>query len=157
MKDIRFRQALLARHQARLPAGRNPVPSSSGLVPSGTLISRRRFIQGTGAVVTAATFARPQTLFAAANDPVPVTGSPNFVPFSVWAPLVFDPIDADPSTITNFNGVAGIAYISGMVTRTNTKTGDVERFPFLDADMRFMQGTYRGVDDRPRQSTFGFI
>jgi hypothetical protein len=114
-------------------------------------------MQGTGAVVTAAAFARPQGLHAAANDPVPVQGSPNAVPFSVWAPLVFDPIDADPSTITNFNGVAGLAYISGMVTRTNTKTGDVERFPFLDADMRFMQGTYRGVDGRPRQSTFGFI
>jgi hypothetical protein len=114
-------------------------------------------MQGTGAVVTAAAFARPQGLFAAANDPVPVQGSPNAGPFSLWAPLVFDPIDADPATITNFDGVAALAYISGMVTRTNRKTGEVEKFPFNDADMRFMQGTYRGVDGRARQATFGFI
>jgi hypothetical protein len=154
MKDIRFRQALLARRQTP--------PSPDGTVasrPWGSAISRRRFMQGTGAVVTAAAFARPQGLFAAANDPVPVQGSPLLAPFSVWAPGVpdLDPIDADPSSITDFNGVAALAYISGVVTRINSKTGDVERFPFNDADMRFMQGTYRGVDGKARQGTFGFI
>src|SRR6266511_2710036 len=51
----------------------------------------------------------------------------------------FDPIDAEPSLITNFNGVVGLAYISGMVTRTNISTGERVELPFLNADMRFMQ------------------
>ena len=68
-----------------------------------------------------------------------------------------DSIDAEPATITNFNGVVGIAYLSGLVTRTNRKTNAVDVLPFVDADMRFMQGVYRGVDGKPRQGTFGFV
>ena len=56
-----------------------------------------------------------------------------------------------------FNGVAGLAYVNGTVRRTNTVTGAVDVLPFIDADMRFMQGVYRGVDGKPRQGTFGFI
>jgi hypothetical protein len=36
-------------------------------------------------------------------------------------------------------------------------TGEVDVLPFIDADMRFMQGVYRGVDGKPRQGTFGFV
>jgi hypothetical protein len=36
-------------------------------------------------------------------------------------------------------------------------TGEVAVLPFIDADMRFMQGLYRGVDGRTRQGTFGFV
>ena len=117
-------------------------------------------MQGTGGVVAAAAVgqvARPQVVHAADDDPVPVQGSPALAPFSLWAPGAFDPVDADPITITDFNGVAGLAYISGMVHRTNTVTGEVDDFPFNDADMRFMQGVYRGVDGKPRQGTFGFV
>jgi hypothetical protein len=117
-------------------------------------------MQGTGALVTAAAVGRvhrPDVLFAAGDDPIPVSGSPAFTPFSVWAPGVFDPIDADPISIENFNGVAGLAYINGFVTRTNTDTGEQKVFPFNDADMRFMKGVYRGVDGKPRQATFGFV
>jgi len=117
-------------------------------------------MQGTGALVTAAAIGRvhqPDVLFAADDDPIPVPGSPLFAPFSLWAPAAFDSIDADPITIANFDGVAGLAYVNGLVTRTNTVTGDQDVFPFNDADMRFMQGVYRGVDGRPRQGTFGFV
>jgi hypothetical protein len=158
MRDIRFRQALLAR-RALLPADR----SSSSLAAGprlGSAISRRQFVQGTGAAVAAAAFAgamRPATVLAAGNDPVPITGSPGLSPFSVWAPLFVDSIDADPASITNFNGIAGLAYVNGTVHRRNTVTEEVDTFPFLDADMRFMQGVYRGVDGRPRQGTFGFV
>jgi hypothetical protein len=75
----------------------------------------------------------------------------------VWAPIVVDSIDAEPSTITNFNGVVGITYVSGTVRRTNLLTGHVDVLPFMDADMRFMQGVYRGADGRPTQGTFGFV
>jgi hypothetical protein len=117
-------------------------------------------MRGTGAFVTAAVIGQavhPRPLFAADNDPIPVPGSPNLAPFSIWAPIFVDSIDADPSAITNFNGVAGLAYVNGTVRRTNTLTGDVDVLPFLDADMRFMQGVYRGVDGKPRQGTFGFV
>jgi hypothetical protein len=75
----------------------------------------------------------------------------------VFGPAGFDPIDAEPITITNFNGFVGLAYISGMVTQTNTKTGQKARYPFVDSDMRFMQGNFRGADGRIHQATFGFI
>ena len=123
-------------------------------------MSRRRFMRGTGALVAVAAVGQavhPQSLFAAGSDPIPVQGSPNLAPFSVWAPIFVDSIDADPASIANFNGVAAIAYINGMVRRTNTVTGEVDVLPFLDADMRFMQGVYRGLDGKPRQGTFGFV
>ena len=117
-------------------------------------------MRGTGALVAAAAVGQalhPQSLFAAGSDPVPVQGSPNLAPFSVWAPIFVDSMDANPASITNFNGVVALAYVSGMVHRTNTVTGEVDVLPFLDADMRFMQGVYRGLDGKPRQGTFGFV
>ena len=81
--------------------------------------------------------------------PVPIPGgSPTLGGFyHVFGPASMglgDPIDAEPSTITNLNGFVGLAYISGMVTRTNTKTGEKLRLPFLESDMRFMKGEFRG-------------
>jgi hypothetical protein len=69
----------------------------------------------------------------------------------------FDPIDAEPSTITNFNGFVGLAYISGTVTRTNTATGEVLTLPFVDSDMRFMKGVFRGTDGRLHHGAFAFV
>ena len=68
-----------------------------------------------------------------------------------------DPIDAEPSTITNVNGFVGLAYINGMVTQTNTKTGATARYPFQNSDMRFMQGNFRGTDGRVHQGAFAFV
>ncbi|HEX5071991.1 MAG TPA: hypothetical protein VFW03_02225 [Gemmatimonadaceae bacterium] len=66
-------------------------------------------------------------------------------------------MDAEPATITNFNGFVGLAYINGMVTRRNRVTGETVELPFLGSDMRFMTGVYRGDDGRVRRGTFGFI
>jgi hypothetical protein len=116
---------------------------------------------GAGALAAGAVLGRqllrPTTAYAAGSDPIPVPGSPILAPFHIWAPIFVDSIDAEPATITNFNGVVGIAYLSGNVTRTNRRTGEVLVKPFVDADMRFMQGVYRGVDGKPRQGTFGFV
>jgi hypothetical protein len=117
-------------------------------------------MHGTGALVAAAAAGRivsPQTAYAAVADPVPVTGSPILAPFSVWAPIFVDSIDADPSSIGDFSGVAALAYVSGTVRRTNMVTGEVDVLPFIEADMRFMEGIYRGVDGKPHQGTFGFV
>jgi len=77
--------------------------------------------------------------------------------FHVFGPNSIDPIDAEPITITNFNGFVGLAYPSGMVTRTNTQTGETLRLPFINADMRFMQGVFRGADGRIHQGTFALV
>jgi hypothetical protein len=66
-------------------------------------------------------------------------------------------MDAEPVTITNFNGFMGLAYISGMVTRTNTSTGEVLTLPFVQSDMRFMKGNFRGADGRVQKGAFALV
>ena len=67
------------------------------------------------------------------------------------------PADAEPSTITDFNGFIGLTYVDGMVTRTNTATGEVRRLPFLASDMRFIAGVYRDVKGRLREGAFALV
>lgn len=76
---------------------------------------------------------------------------------SLFGPGLIDPIDAEPSTITDFNGFVGLAYISGMVTRTNTATGEERTLPFVNSDMRFMKGVFRGTDGRMHHGAFAFV
>jgi hypothetical protein len=127
--------------------------------------SRRQFIQTGGAIaaVMGAGVFRPRILHAAApDDPVPIPGGTPALggAFHFYGPTPdgsLDPINAEPGTITNVNGVVGLAYIDGTVTRTRISTGEQEELPFIGSDMRFIQGVYRGVDGKPRQGTFGFI
>jgi hypothetical protein len=129
-------------------------------------VSRRTFVRSAaGALAAGATFGNGliQSAFAQApnpSDPVPIPGgSPGLGgAFHVFAPAFIDPVDAEPITITNFNGFVGLAYISGMVTRrSRSNPADVKHYRFTDSDMRFMQGVYRGVDGRVRRGTFGLI
>ena len=78
---------------------------------------------------------------AASFAPVPIPGGTPALggAYHVFGPAAFDPIDAEPVTITNLNASVGLAYVSGMVTQTNTKTDEVVRLPFVNSDMRFMQ------------------
>ena len=134
-------------------------------------MSRRRFIQTTGGVVVSGAALGPSFLQAQSmhrhdddhdQDPLPIPGGSPALGggFHVYGPTPdgsFDPIDAEPATITNFHGDVGLAYISGMVTRTRMSTGARARLPFLSSDMRFMQGVYRGMDGKPREGTFALI
>ena len=101
----------------------------------------------------------PRLAQAASGAPVPIPGGSPALggSYHVFGPAAFDPIDAEPITITDFNGAVGLAYISGMVTQTNTTTNQVTRLPFVDSDMRFMQGVFRGTDGRIHQGAFAFI
>lgn len=91
--------------------------------------------------------------------PVPIPGGSPALggSFHVFGPNLIDPIDAEPITITNFNGFVGLSYSSGMVTRTNTHTGETLRLPFIGSDMRFMQGEFRGADGRIHEGTFALV
>ena len=93
------------------------------------------------------------------NNPVPIPGGTPVLggSFHVFGPAAIDPIDAEPSTITNFNGFIGLAYISGNVTQTNTRTGQVRSLPFIDSDMRFMKGVYRGTDGHVHKGSFALV
>jgi len=135
------------------------------------LPSRRNFLRTTAATLAAGAMGTGFAPYAVAEnekrkqaDPKPIPGGTPGLngAFHVYAPgppnLSFtDPPDSEPATITDFKGFAGLTYISGNVVRTDRKTGVTKLLPFLDADMRFMQGVYRGVDGRVHQGTFALI
>jgi hypothetical protein len=88
--------------------------------------------------------------------PMPVQGGTPGLS-SMAAFHVFGGPGQEPSTIGNFKGSSGIALTRGNVTRTNLKTGEQQSFPFIDADMRFMTGTFTSVDGKESPGTFGFV
>jgi hypothetical protein len=126
-------------------------------------LSRRQFARAGGTAFVGALGSRlwkPDRLEALSSfAPVPIPGGTPVVggAYHFFGPAAVDPIDAEPSLITNFNGFMGLAYIDGMVTRTNTSTGEVSRLPFVNSDMRFMQGVFRGTDGRVHQGAFAFV
>jgi|SRR5579864_3216420 hypothetical protein len=143
----------------------NPARASELSIESAPAVrplSRRQFARtATGAAAIGATAGlwKPRIVEAASFAPVPIPGGSPALggAFHVFGPAAFDPVDAEPVTINNMNGFAGLAYLSGMVTQTNTKTGEVLRLPFVDADMRFMAGTFKGADGRIHQGAFAFV
>jgi hypothetical protein len=60
------------------------------------------------------------------------------------------------STITDFDGYFGTTAFKGTGTRTNKKTGATMKNPWA-GEIRFLQGTYVGVDGMERRGTFSFI
>jgi hypothetical protein len=131
------------------------------------MLSRRQFARSAagdamaGAVV-GTSFWNPKRVAAASIDPVPIPGGSPALggAYHVFGPTPdgsLDPIDAEPATITDFNGVAALAYINGTVTRTNTKTGEVLELPMMLSDMRLMHGLYRGVDAKLHQGAFALV
>ena len=135
-----------------IPARRLPLP-----------ISRRQFARtAAGSAIAATVGSRlwtPSPVEAASFAPVPIPGGTPALggAYHVFGPAAFDPPDAEPATITNLDASVGLAYVSGMVTQTNTKTGDVQRLPFVDSDMRFMQGVFRGTDGKVHRGAFAFV
>jgi hypothetical protein len=126
-------------------------------------VSRRQFARtvaggGFAAAVGSRLWA-PSLVEAASFAPVPIPGGSPALggAYHVFGPAAFDPIDAEPVTITNIDAAVGLAYISGMVTQTNTKTGEVVRLPFVNSDMRFMQGVFRGTDGKVHRGAFAFV
>jgi hypothetical protein len=130
-------------------------------------VSRRQFVRtaagamAAGAALGHAVWPRSVQAAKAAGEPLPIPGGTPVLGggFHVYGPGApgLDPVSAEPSTITDFNGVVGLAYISGTVKRTNNSTGEIAELPFLGSDMRFMQGVLRGADGRVRRGTFGFV
>ena len=61
----------------------------------------------------------------------------------------------DPSSITDFNGVVGVAEVQGkgIAKHPNGRTETL----LFDTDMRFMKGVYVAQDGKTYRGTFGFV
>ena len=131
-------------------------------------VTRRQFARtaaGTamaGAVLGSGLWRSTGAKAFAPTDPVPIPGGTPGLggAYHVFGPTPdgsLDPIDAEPSTIGDFNGVVALAFINGSVTRTNARTGEVRVLPTLFSDMRLMQGVYRGEDGKPHHGAFALV
>jgi hypothetical protein len=73
----------------------------------------------------------------------------------VFAPGLFGPLNEDPSTITDFKGFVGLAFINGLVDVYQADPRRfIKTFPFLNTDMRFMTGRFIDTRGRRRRGTF---
>jgi hypothetical protein len=77
-------------------------------------------------------------------------------PIHLLLPGIAHPADADPSTITDFNGRVGYAIIDGTGTRTDLVTNAVTEHPF-EVDLRFMEGEFVSADMRHCHGAFALI
>jgi len=128
-------------------------------------LSRRRFLQAAAGATAFGAVGGSTLLEGVARAAEPGIGLALPIPatldllgeeFHVQAPP-FTGVDTDPATVYNFQGAAGIAFISGTVERTNRTTGETRTLPYLFNDMRFMNGAFRGRDGQERNATFAFI
>src|SRR5712691_2536600 len=124
-----------------------------------TRISRRRFVRGAAGVAGAAALASSLPARAAGRtgspQPRPVPGGldiPGLGHFDVWFPGK----GTEPSLITDFHGVVGVADILGTGTGTDTPTDPSVGLVF-EADMRFMQGEFVATNGKTYEGTFGFV
>ena len=127
-------------------------------------VSRRTFLQhAAGVTACAATLGASVPLVEGAPaspgiglvTPIPTTLDIAGRQVHVQAPP-FTGADSDPSTVYDFEGVVGLAFISGDVERTDRKTGETRTLPYAFNDMRFMQGRFEGRDGHVRHATFVF-
>jgi hypothetical protein len=66
------------------------------------------------------------------------------------------PDKEDPSSIFDFNGHVGLAYVVGMGTHTDKTTGIVSHLPY-EVDLRFMKGEFVGKDGKKHHGAFALI
>jgi hypothetical protein len=89
-------------------------------------------------------------------EPIPTTSDFFGVPSHVTGgPL--EPEVADPSSVYNFQGATGIAFISGFCERRDRRSGETQTLPYVFNDMRFMKGVIRIRDRHIRSATFAFV
>lgn len=171
MGIIQLRQADFAAIQP-LDADWMAHPRPRPLAAPSRLTRRRLLWTAGGAVAAGAALAAGLPARSAYGQGIPQPspipgGSPGIADmaggqlFHVFGPgpegAGIDPLDAEPSTITDFMGSVGLAYLNGTVVRTNTVTGEVRKLPFISSDMRFMKGRFRGTDGQIHEGAFVFV
>ena len=137
---------------------------------NGGALSRRQFIRttaGAAGLVLGSSLIVP-AVAGVCNDPKPIPGGLQLLlpddptvfhlllPGSPLVPDNNNPATNDPSVITDFDGDIGLAYVRGTGTHTDKTTGEVSQLPF-EVDLRFMTGTFVGMDNRTHQGAFSLI
>jgi hypothetical protein len=120
--------------------------------------SRRAFIGGAAAAAGATLgsgLLSPAAALAWQSQPAPkpttAVTTVNGVNFHFTS---FGP-GTDPSSITDFKGLVGVADVRGTGIASKPD-GRVEKLLF-DTDLRFMKGIYVGQDGAVHRGTFGFV
>ena len=123
-------------------------------------ISRRQFLDtaaGVAGLLLGSSFLSPARA-AVCVDPKPIPGG--FSEFGHFYHQLYPNRDTadteDPSTITDFNGHIGLAYVEGMGTHTDKMTGMESTLPYR-VDLRFMKGVYVGKDGKKHHGAFAAI
>lgn len=94
-------------------------------------------------------------------DPKPIPGGTDLYSLLGQGPgptfhFFFPAFGQEVSTVGDLDGFIAAAEIQGSGTATNTANGAQTKL-YFDADMRFMDGRYVGVDGHTYRQTFGFI
>jgi hypothetical protein len=129
------------------------------------VLSRREFGRATlgtlavSAALSSGLSSPIRALASQSDTPIPIPGATPALggDFHVFGPAGIDPIDAEPSTITDFNGFVGLAYLDGEVTQSNTSTGEIRTLPSHFTDMRFMKGVFKGSDGNTHPGAFALV
>jgi hypothetical protein len=126
-------------------------------------MSRRKFTRTVGgAAVAGATIASGILAAQAPKEntftPVPVPGGTPVLGgvFHVFGPGIVDPVDPNRRA-SQISTDLSASRSSQEWLRAPTSTGESLRLPFVNNDMRFMIGTFRGSDGRVHQGAFAFI
>ncbi len=127
-------------------------------------VARRRFLGlsagATGLLLAGGAWSTALAGRTCEPQPIPHTLDPDgpgpLPPIHLLLPGVAHPADADPSSITDFNGHVGYAIIDGTGTRTDLTTNMVTENPF-EVDLRFMKGVFVGADGRRCHGAFALI
>lgn len=123
-------------------------------------LSRRAFLRGTAGAAGAALGASvlgtlpARAAIPGSGTPRPIPGGISPAPGSLFHVFLPGP-GAEPSLITDLNGLTGVAVVQGPWTATGSPTGGVSSGVW-EADMRFMRGLFIGTDGLRRQGTFAF-
>ena len=124
-------------------------------------LSRRQFFQTTAGftgLALGASLLSPlaPALFASppASTVLPNPISGGLMVFGHLFNFVLPGSGQEPSTITDFNGIVGLAHVGG--TGTGIDSSGSQRLIF-DNDCRFMDGVYVGVDGKVHRGAIGFV
>ncbi len=121
-------------------------------------LSRRRFLQATGAALGAGLLVPPPARATHRVPPRPIAATRTIVVGGEQFVIHhFGPASGnEPSNIGDFHGLVGNSRMFGSGTGRDTKTGETVRLLY-QADMGFNEGVYIGEDGRRHHGTFGFF
>ncbi|HLI34517.1 MAG TPA: hypothetical protein VKW70_05690 [Terriglobia bacterium] len=171
-KEILFRHKLVGMDMPALST--NLFSAREATAGFRSMFSRRRFIEtaaGADGLIAGSGIGLSRLARAAGSPGLPQTmdadDGPQHIPGGFANPALpagcpseilhfFGPGPMNEnSTVWDFNGFIGVA--SGTVSGTGNLAGQAQSFTGVDVDMRFMKGSYVGLDGNLHKGAFAFI